>query len=62
MANEDEEGISMEEIIIEMLEAQIEVIQAVSSGKPLADAENLTSRLQDLRDLLEQAVMEPDDE
>ena len=61
VADEDMEGISLEEILVEMLDAQIALIEAVSGGKPITDAENLKNRLHDLRDLLENAVMEPDD-
>ena len=61
VADEDMEGISLEEILVEMLDAQIALIEAVSGGKPIMDAENLKNRLHDLRDLLENAVMEPDD-
>ena len=59
---DDDEGISLEEILVEMLDAQIALIEAVSGGKPLPDAENLKDRLNDLRDLLEQAVMDPDED
>ena len=62
MDMEDDEGISLEEILVEMLDAQIALIEAVSGGKPLLDAENLKGRLNDLRDLLEQAVMDPDED
>ena len=53
---EDEEGIGLEEILIEILEAQIELVDAISSGKPLADGEALKLRLVDLRDLLANAI------
>jgi hypothetical protein len=59
---EDDEGISLEEILVEMIDAQIALIEAVAGGKPLPDAENLRGRLNDLRDLLEQAVMDPDED
>jgi hypothetical protein len=62
VADEDMEGISLEEILVEMLDAQIALVEAVSGGKPLTDAEGLKDRLHDLRDLLENAIVEPDDE
>ncbi len=56
MADEDEEGVTLEEILIEIVDAQIELVDAVSTGRPLGDAEELKLRLNDLRDLLENAI------
>ncbi len=58
MATDDEEEISLEEILVEILDAQIALVEAVSGGTPLTDAEGLKVRLRDLRDLLEDAGLE----
>ena len=61
MAEEDEEGVTLEEILIEMIDAQLEIVDAVSSGRPLADGEALKVRLSDLRDLLSDAMDDEED-
>ncbi|QAY79499.1 hypothetical protein [Sphingosinicella sp. BN140058] len=53
MADEDEEGVTLEEILVEIVDAQLELVEAISSGKPLTDSEALKLRLNDIRDLLE---------
>lgn len=53
MADEDEEGVTLEEILVEIVDAQLELVEAISSGKPLTDGEALKLRLNDIRDLLE---------
>ncbi len=54
---EDEEGVGLEEILIEIVDAQIELIECLATGKPLTDGEALKLRLSDLRDLLENSVV-----
>ncbi len=61
VAEEDEEGVTLEEILIEMIDAQLEIVDAVSSGRPLADGEALKVRLSDLRDLLSDAIDDEED-
>ncbi|HEY0044621.1 MAG TPA: hypothetical protein VGB62_08740 [Allosphingosinicella sp.] len=56
MADEEEGGVTLEEILIEIVEAQLELVEAVSSGKPLADSEGIKARLMDIQDLLANAV------
>ena len=53
MADEDEEGVTLEEILVEIVDAQLELVEAISTGKPLADSEALKVRLNDIRDLLD---------
>jgi len=60
--NEEEEGVTLEEILIEILDAQIELVEAVASGKPLTDGEGLKLRLNDLREILENSVVAEDDD
>lgn len=62
MATDDDEEITLEEILVEIIDAQIALIEAASSGTPLADAEGLKVRLRDLRDLLEEAGLESNDD
>jgi hypothetical protein len=62
VTDDDEEGISLEEILVEILDAQIALIDAVSGGNPLTDSDGLKLRLHDLRELLEQAVEAPDED
>ena len=52
MTDEDEEGVSLEEILVEIVEAQLELIEAISTGRPLTDVEALKLRLTDIRDML----------
>jgi hypothetical protein len=61
VADEEEEGVTLEEILIEMLDAQIELVDAVATGRPLADSEGLKVRLLDMRDLLANAIDLNDD-
>ena len=56
MADEEEEGVTLEEILIEMIDAQLELVEALSSGRPLTDGEALKVRLIDMRDLLADAI------
>jgi hypothetical protein len=62
VADEEPEGITLEEILIEMIDAQLEIVEAVSSGSPLTDPEELKGRLGDLRDVLESALEDPEDD
>jgi hypothetical protein len=56
VADEEEEGVTLEEILIEMIDAQLELVEALSSGRPLTDGEALKVRLIDMRDLLADAI------
>jgi hypothetical protein len=51
MSDELEE-ITLEEILDDIIDAQIQIIDAVSKGKPVADAEELMARLQALQEIL----------
>ena len=51
MSDELEE-ITLEEILDDIIDAQIQIIDAVSKGKPVADAEELMGRLQGLQEIL----------
>jgi len=51
MSDELEE-ITLEEILDDIIDAQIQIIDAVSKGKPVADAEELMARLQGLQEIL----------
>jgi hypothetical protein len=62
MADEDDETISLEGILVEIIDAQLAMIDAIAGGKPLTDVESLQARLNDLRDLLEQSDAEADEE
>jgi hypothetical protein len=62
VTDEEPEGITLEEILIEMIDTQTELVDALSSGEPLADGEGLKARLQDLREVLENALDEPEDD
>lgn len=61
MSDEFDEGVTIEEILIEIVDAQIEFVEAVTTGKPLGDPEGLKLRLNDLRDLLENALDDSDE-
>jgi hypothetical protein len=61
VADQEPEGITLEEILIEMIDAQMEMVEAVSSGTPLADPDELKGRLSDLRDVLESALADPEE-
>ena len=50
--SEELEEITLEEILDEMLDAQIQIVDAVANGRPLPDAEDLKGRLQELQDIL----------
>jgi hypothetical protein len=60
--DEADEEISLEEILVEILDAQIALIDAVSGGTPLEDADGLKVRLHDLRDLLDEAGLQANNE
>ena len=62
MTDDEPQGITLEEILIEMIDAQLELVEAVAGGKKLEDADDLRGRLNDLRDVLENAMEEPEDE
>ena len=51
MSDELEE-ITLEEILDDIIDAQIQIIDAVSKGKPLANGEDLMARLQELQEIL----------
>jgi hypothetical protein len=51
MSDELEE-ITLEEILDDIIDAQIQIIDAVSKGKPVTDAEGLMARLQELQEIL----------
>lgn len=51
MSDELEE-ITLEEILDDIIDAQIQIIDAVAKGKPVADAEDLMARLQALQEIL----------
>ena len=51
MSDELEE-ITLEEILDDIIDAQIQIIDAVAKGKPVADAEELMARLQALQEIL----------
>ena len=55
MDENEDETINLEEILVEMIDAQLALIDAVTGGEVLTDPDALKERLQDLRDLLEQA-------
>ena len=59
MDEEAEDGVSLEEILIAMVDVQQEILEAVSSGKPIADSEGLKNQLLDVRDLLMGALEDP---
>lgn len=54
---EDEEGVGLEDILIEIVDAQLELVECLTTGKPLTDGEGLKLRLSDLRDMLENSVV-----
>ena len=58
--DEDQDGVSLEEILIAIVDAQLEIVEAVSTGKPLTDAEELKLQLHDIREMLDGAL--PDDD
>jgi len=60
MSDELEE-ITLEEILDEMLEAQIQIVDALSSGSKLADPEELKGRLQELQEILRGPDIDSDD-
>ncbi|MGS1017057.1 hypothetical protein [Allosphingosinicella humi] len=51
MSDELEE-ITLEEILDDIIDAQIQIIDAVSKGKPMANGEDLIARLQELQEIL----------
>lgn len=51
MSDELEE-ITLEEILDDIIDAQIQIIDAVSKGKPVANGEDLMARLQELQEIL----------
>jgi hypothetical protein len=51
MSDELEE-ITLEEILDDIIDAQIQIIDAVSKGKPMANGEDLMARLQELQEIL----------
>jgi hypothetical protein len=55
MDDNEDETITLEEILVEMIDSQLALIDAVTGGEVLTDPDALKERLQDLRDLLEQA-------
>lgn len=61
VTDDNVEEISLEEILVEIIDTQIALIDAVAGGQALADADGLKNRLEDLRDLLENTVIESDD-
>jgi hypothetical protein len=56
---EAEDGVSLEEILIAMVDVQQEILEAVSTGKPVANSDALKDQLQDVRDLLMSALVDP---
>jgi hypothetical protein len=61
MSDELEE-ITLEEILDEMLEAQIQIVDAVSGGGKLADPEELKGRLQELQEILRGSDLDADND
>ncbi len=61
MSDELEE-ITLEEILDEMLEAQIQIVDAVSGGAKLADPEELKGRIQELQEILRGPDIESDED
>ena len=61
MADEDEDGVSLEEILIAIVDTQLELVEAISTGKPLTDAEELKLQLHDIREMLAGAIDDPRD-
>ncbi len=57
MVEEDEEGVGLEEILIEIVDAQIELVECLTTGRPLTDGEALKLRLNDLREMLQNSVV-----
>jgi hypothetical protein len=51
MSDELEE-ITLEEILDDIIDAQIQIIDAVSKGKPVTNGEDLMARLQELQEIL----------
>jgi hypothetical protein len=50
--SEELEEITLEEILDEMLDAQIQIVDAVANGRALPDPEDLKGRLQELQEIL----------
>ena len=50
--SEEMEEISLEEILDEMLEAQIQIVDALAGGRKLEDPEDMKARLQELQEIL----------
>ena len=61
MTEEDDAGVSLEEPLIAIVDAQLEIVEAVSTGKKLADSEALKTQLNTVRELLAGAIEDPDE-
>lgn len=63
MADEQEfEEITLEEILDEMIDAQIQIVDAISGGGKLPDPEELKGRLQELQEILRGADLAVDED